>query len=171
MAVFQETFSFRDRKGMTSTVTFYTSQAGLLAADTAMQAIFTDIQPLSCALLYKAKGPTNTPPNAVAYPPAVAGEPYIDVEDKMVLTATTAAGSLHRWQIPAPLRAGFLGDDRTVDFTNGAVSAFVAAVVANCCDRNGIAITAFLGGFRASRPQHRRFNIITRNPTLSGQGL
>lgn len=105
---------------------------------------------------------------------------YFSVEDKMTLNFITATGAIHRVQIPAPLRSLFLADQETVDKLNVTTSQFVAdvlqatynaiapraAILRPACDRDGVVLVKFIGGFRLRRKMQRKVNIYTLSANL-----
>jgi hypothetical protein len=155
---------FRDAKNQTSSVRFYVpGPAGTDAAGhlDALEALFA-----ACT-----NAATWTEDDEAFAPVPGASAVYENVEDKGVLVMQTSTGSIHRYSIPAPKAALFLADDETMDFTNGAVTALVGGLIAHACSRDGVALVSAVGGYRARTRTKRKFNIRTRNPILTGQGL
>ncbi len=167
MPVYRETLTFRDAKGQTARVSFYCTAATFAAATPLANTVATDMEALTNSAISQATGPYTLIPSPVVY--GGAGQ-FQDSSDKAALSFTTATGAIHRYQVPAPLAAIFLADLETVDPSNAAVTAFVAAMEAVACSRDGSAITTFIGGIRLRRKMPRRFNIFTKNPAETGPG-
>lgn len=164
----RETVTYRDAKGNTARTSFYVASTGTLTAqNTAALAVLTALDALTNCALASATGPATNPALPVVYGTNAA---YPSVEDKAIFTFTSAVGSIHRFQVPAPLAAIFLADGETIDPANTLVTAFTSAVVANTVSRDGVAITFGAFGTRIRRKMHRKFNIFTKNPALTGPG-
>lgn len=170
MPTFGQTVTYRDDKGQTSTVRFFVvANATQALAATAAAALIALMTPLTNAAVQAVRGPSNLSPVGVVYG---TNAEFENVEDKAEFTYETAAGSIHRYQIPAPKASIFLADGETIDYTNSDVAAFDAAVKnGNYGSRDGTPITLSIGGSRKRVKIQRKFNVITRNPTLTGQGL
>jgi hypothetical protein len=131
----------------------------------------------------KAIGPYTTPEQPWQNVFNSAGD-YLNVEDKGLFVFQDAAGFLHRFQVPIINASNFLADGETIDQTNGAVKHFVAdmlkatfggtapsaSIVATAVSQAGVQLVKFIGGYRIRRRLHRKTNIFTRNPSLSGPG-
>jgi len=78
--------------------------------------------------------------------PVVTTGDYQSVSDYAELLFQTAVGTQVNVAIPAPDSAIFLADGFTVDSTQ--IAGIIAAVIANCVDGNGNAVTTYLGGVR-----------------------
>lgn len=167
MAVYPETITYRDVKGQTAKTSFFVSEATPAAALTAAQAIVNAFDALTNGARQNAKGAYTTPPSPVGYG---ANAVFKDIEDKAVLTFTTASGAIHRYQVPAPVASLFLADEETVDSSNADIATLFAAMSGVASSRDGSLINAFIGGIRIRRRFQRRFNIFTKDPTLSGPG-
>lgn len=164
----KQTITWRDAKGNTARSTFYVASGGTLASqNTAALAIINAMAPLSNAVQQAYNGPANAPATEVVYG---TNAEFASVEDKAVFTFQTATGSIHRFQIPAPIAAMFLADGETVDPANTAVVTFTSAVVANAFTRGDEAITFGAFGTRVRRKMHRKLTIFVKNPALSGPG-
>lgn len=163
MGVFTEHLTYRDCKGNTARMTFYTSQTTEGAATTAFGNIVTGIAGITNAALQSALGAYEISPQAVLYGTT---DEFKTVEDKAVFTFQTAAGDIHRFQVPCPKSSIFLADGETVDATNTNVVAFTSAVVAGASNRSGTGIV--FGGFgirRRTKPR-RKLNIFVKSPGL-----
>jgi len=167
----EESLTFRDKRGFTSQVRFFVTDADAPSMLTDAQAIATDMAAMSAASLNAAHGAYNTAPSPPTYPTPAATERYQDVEDKAVLTYVTASGSYHRYKIPCPLVALFLADDKTMDPANASLVTLNGAVIGKASARNGELISAFIGGIRTRVKIRRRLNINVLSPTDSGPGL
>jgi hypothetical protein len=167
MAVAKQSYTFRDSKGNTARISFFVSGANATAQATAANNVFVTITPLTNAAFQSSSGPETAVPTEVVYGTSAT---YENAEDKAVFTFQTAAGGIHRYQIPAPIAGMFLADGETVDNSNVAVTAFVSAVIANVVDRNGNPVAFGANGVRARRKLHRKLSIFTKNPTLTGPG-
>lgn len=169
MPTYRSTVTFRDDKGQTARTGFYTVAADLTAAATAAQAVIDALTACTVAAFQSSHGPAESPPGTIAYGASGA---YSDVEDKAEIAFTDAAGSVHRYQIPAPIAAAFLADDETLNPANAAVAALITAMTDGTTgSRSGVLNTGFLGGVRIRRRTQRRFSLITKNPALTGPGL
>jgi len=178
-----QSYSFRDAKGNTSRLSlFFESGTGTTAQlQSTGLAISADLGNLSNAAVYKAIGPYTNAAASVAYGNVAT---YEDVEDKAILTFDTTTGALHRYQIPAPISALFLADGETVDPANANLKQLVAdmlvatylgtapaaGAVVHTVSRDNLHLADFIGGTRIRRKLHRRFNIYTKNPALTGPG-
>ena len=159
--VFSQSYTFRDAKGNVSTTRLFVDTAAHAAA------IRAALDALTNASLNAAHGIDAISPLPATY--GAAGQ-FQSVEDKAHLTFTDASGQAHRYSVPAPLAAIFLADLETVDPANSLVGAFSTAILAGAFSRNGIAVTAFIGGVRIRRKLHRRLDIFTKNPAETGPG-
>lgn len=168
MPVARQTFTFRDSKNQTASLMFFVTGAAISDQNTAAAAIQNTLQALTNAHLEGGTGPS---PIVPAAPTAGATAVYQNVEDKATFTFDTATGVVHRLSIPAPIAAIFQADGETVDYSNAAVAAFVTAYTANAVTRDGTRVTLSIGGQRKRSKTRRRFNVRTRNPALTGQGL
>lgn len=174
MAVFPQTTTYRDAKGQTAVMKLYVSAADAAAASAAGQNIITALNALTNAANNGSRGAFSSAPAANVYG---TDAPYPTIEDKATFTFQTAVGSIHRYQLPAPLTAIFRPDDETVKSPNGAGDAqeillnnLVTAMVGHACSRDGVLIDSWIGGVRQRRKMRRRFNIFTLNPDLTGPG-
>lgn len=156
--------TFRDAKNQTATNHFFASGAVDEFAANALT-IANLIDAASNASLDSATGlPAAAPPVT-----ASAGK-YSDIEDKCVVVLQTAAGSIHKVMIPAPVDACFLADNETMDGA-GPGQAVGTGMIASCTTRDGTSFAAVVGGYRARVAEQRKYNIRTRNPALTGAGL
>ncbi len=94
---------------------------------------------------------------------------YQNVEDKAKLS-WSLNGTIHRYQLPAPISTLFLADSETVDKSQGGMvnllADFNSFVYAPDVAISGpFLTTGFLGGFRVRQPMHRRLNIYIKDPT------
>lgn len=158
-------FSFYDSKNFVSKSRYFWSPASTLAT---VGAFALGMTPLLQAL---SNANTFDPLGAAAAPVQGSGAEFPTAEDKMEITFQTASGALHRYQIPAPKSAKFLADNETVNFADTDVTAYVNYVIANVSSRDGDPITAAVGGMRVRVKLQRKFNIRSRNPLTTGQGL
>lgn len=159
-------FSFRDSKNQTSVL------RGFLPGDIAAADYPVSIESMRAAIAGLSNATVTSNQTQVSTAPVQGSTAdYSGVEDKAVFVFQTAAGQVHRYQVAAPKAAIFLADDETVDYTNALVIAFVAQVNAAFVSRDGVDITASVGGYRRRAPLQRKFNIRTRNPLTTGQGL
>jgi len=167
MPVARQNVTFRDAKGNTSRMSFFVDGATAALQATAAVAVITPLQALSNAIISSTSGPATGVPTEVVYGTAA---DYQSVEDKAIMTFQTSTGDIHRFQVPAPLASIFLADGETVDPANTLVVAYNSAVNANVTDRHGSLLAFGANGTRIRRKMHRRFNIFTKNPSLSGPG-
>lgn len=159
--------SFRDARGKVGRSNYYIGGvdiAALGAADNALQAA---VAALTLAHVYGTSINHNS--EAVIYGGSSGG--YPDVEDKLVMVFQTADGSLHRYATPAPKFSDLENDGETAAVGATDVANYIAAVLGNVTSRSGEQMTVCLGGYRRRSATIRRFNVITRNPMLSGEGL
>lgn len=157
-------YSFRDAKGQVARMRLLVGGASVTSVETESQSLKTLIQAVTNAFVWL---PNQDGPQRV-YGTAAN---YQDVEDKANLTFYDPAGSLHRYQIPAPKLAEFLTDQETVDQTETNMAALIAAFGANVFGRaTDTSPLVYLGGLRIRRKMIRRFNILTRNPAETGPG-
>lgn len=163
MAGISTTLSFRDRIGRIGRVRYFVAQGTPANEFTQAGAIATAIESLTSGQLAAAHGAYNIPPAAVIYG---GGGTFETVEDKAVLTFQTAAGSIHRLSVPAPLSTIFLGDGQSVDPTNAAVVALVGAMLGIASDAAGNPLTTYVSGTRTRRKLIRKINVFSLSPTL-----
>lgn len=78
--------------------------------------------------------------------PAPISAPYASVKDGAALVFQTASGALVRITVPAPDSGIFMADNETVD--PATIAALIAAVIADVVTADGIAVTAFVAGYR-----------------------
>lgn len=179
--------TFRDAKNQTATFGYYKVYDSTIVSDNAYRADVAETNvawaALSNAAVQSVTGDQKSAPLPVQT--GASGVQYEDVEDKVVFVFQTATGEIHRYQIPAPKSAIFQADGETVDFTNSLVKLAIADALAATfggtapdadvskpfCSRGGAAITVSVGGYRTRKKAIRRFNVFTRNPALTGQGL
>lgn len=158
--------TLRDAKNQTSTMHFYSpaeSEASFLA-DVAAVAAAVDAAS-NCSVTSRTGG------NAGPIVSGAAGGNWADVEDKGVVVIVTAAGSIHRYQVPAPVDGFFLADGETMD-GGGPGQAVGVAIIAHCVTRDdAVFLGPPVGGYRARVKTQRKFNIFTRSTSLAGQGL
>jgi hypothetical protein len=167
MPVFGQSVTLRDDKGYTARVSFWIEAATQVAAATSGAAVVADIAAMSNAAVQAVRGASNMSPIGVVYG---ANAVYEDVQDKARMSFETADGSIHRYEIPAPLEVLFLPDGETVDKSQAAVAAFLTNMLAGTqgvSSRAGNYLTIFLGGVRVRTRNPRRPSIIIRDPTLT----
>lgn len=169
-----ETLTYRDAKGNTSHQKFYIDQGGatLIQIQTDMAAFITAFSALSNAALQSATG--IVPIYGVAqYGTHATGGAYESVIDKAVMVYQDTAGTLHRYEVPAPKIAIFKNDKITVDPANSLVVAFnalMAAAWANgetVCSRQDLPLANYMGGFYKARKIRRRLNVLVLQPDLT----
>jgi len=163
-AVQKVAFSFRDAKNQVARMVFF-------IGDTTPTTVYADAATLKGHL----QALTNATVSIVAtdFTVTTSGTAavYGSVEDKAVFTFQDSDAVLHRWKVPAPKSAIFQADGETVDFGNADVAAFVTDMTTFIYDQDQVKISASVGGTRARVKAIRRFNVRTRNPALTGQGL
>lgn len=180
-----QSYTFYDAKQQSRRLSLYVNRAGTVTQQESDGIEFgvalagCSNTSLDLAGSVRAKGPYTSTPVPVA--PGTAAT-YQDVADKAVIVFQDSSGQLHKYQIPCPVSAIFLADAESVDFTNAAVKQLVAdfthttfggtAPIASnpVVTRNGAVLTASVGGYRTRKKASQRFNIYTRNSTLSGGG-
>lgn len=155
---------FRDSKGQTSRTTIIIGGATNAAIDTAVASWGTVTAAVSNASAYFVQDPSQIDKRQYGTTAT-----YATVEDKMVLTFYGSNGALHRFQYAAPKAAGFLADQETVNQAETNVNALLVFISANCygtpLDTSPL---VFVGGYRLRRKMHRKVNIFTLNPALTG---
>ncbi len=156
-------YRFRDAKGMTARMLVVIGDASAAALDVDAGTLKTSLAAVSNANV----AIVSRDYDLFAYGTAA---DYRDVEDKAVLTFVAADASLHRFQLPAPKTAIFLADGETVDAANAAIVTLVGNFTSFVYSKPGSLMGTFLGGIRIRRKLHRRFNIYTKNPALTGPG-
>ena len=158
------TATLRDAKNQVSVAKWYATGVGVafLAAANAL-AVAIDTAS-NCHL----DNSTGNPPLA----PVAGGTSgnWIDVEDKGVVVIQTASGALHRFEVPAPVDGFFLPDGETMDGA-GVGQDYGDVIIANAVTKDGVAFVSVVGGYRDRVRTQRKFNIRTRTPQLTGQGL
>lgn len=169
MAVFGQSVTFRDDKGQTATVRFFVNNTTQALAATSAALVVTALAACSNAAVQAVRGPSNMSPTALVYGTDAEFE---DIEDKAVFVFETAAGSIHRYMVPAPKASMFNTDGETIDFSQTEPDALRSQMIGqSVCSRDGNVLTISIGGTRLRKPQQRKFSVITRNPALTGQGL
>lgn len=180
-----QSFTFYDAKQQSARMSIFLDNnpaANVVQANA--QFIAVDLGVISntstaAASTVRSKGPLTTAPVPVS--PGTAAT-YVDVYDKAVFVFQDAEGGLHKYQVPCPKSTIFQADQETIDFTVAGVKQFVADMTAVTFSgtaaqttlpvnsREGIPLTASVGGYRRRSKASRRFNIYTRNAALSGGG-
>lgn len=169
-----QTVTFRDAKGQTATVRYFITSAAGLAANlaSASNTIIIALAALSNAAFQGAHGPENSNPLPVTY--GASGADYQEVQMKAQLSFSSATGAIHRYLVPAPLVTIFKADRQTVDPANTALAAFTSAFLATysagdtrVTDRDGNAITVYLGGLYKARRVSKIRGIPVRDSTLT----
>lgn len=163
MGVFTEHFTFRDCKGNTARMTFYSNQTTAALAATAFGNILNGITPISNAAVQSAIGAYEISPQEAVY--GTTSE-FKTVEDKAVFSFQDPSGGLHRFAVPCPKTEIFLADGETVDATNTDVVTFVSAVTANAFTRSGQAIGFGAFGIRKRTKPRRKLNIFIKSANL-----
>lgn len=97
---------------------------------------------------------------------------FDSITDKAVMTFIDSAGSIHRFQIPAPKAGIFLADKVTVNRAATDVATYVSLVVNGAdnpfflCTRGGLQFSSFAGGLRIKKPNRKRMTIFTKSGNL-----
>lgn len=173
-----ETVSYRDARGQLGRTSFFLDSRNTPIEGYTAQFIANDISALSNAAFQSAKGPWTSDAAAVVYGTT---EEFPDVEDKAILTFSTATGALHKISVPAPVSTMFYVDGETVDIEDPAVQQLVADVTFTTymgtppttgvayalVSRDGNPLTMFIGGQRVRRRFQRKLTIYTKDPTES----
>lgn len=172
----RQSFSYRDNKGNVARVTMFASIQGTAVATdvrTLMVSIGGLITPLTWAALQSANGPWSEY-GVAQYGAHNSGGAYESVIDKAVLVFQDAAGTLHRYEIPAPKVSIFKADKITVDPANTDVAALIAAMSgtpgtnsAFVTSRSGNFLANYMGGFYKARKIRRRLNVLVLQPDLT----
>jgi hypothetical protein len=96
---------------------------------------------------------------------------YLDVEDKMEMVFVDVNGNLHRYQVPAPLTTDFLADQETMNGADTNVSAIITDLQTfGYGVLTDTAPLVIISGIRKRKRFQRKFNILTKNPALTGPG-
>jgi hypothetical protein len=161
---YPRSITFRDAKQQTSTMRIYVGGADAAAAA-------ANLDPIVAAVAALSNATVRAEVDAAVAQVAGTAAALEDVEDKGTIVFQTSAGSLHRYSIAAPKIVMFQADEETVDFGLAAVGAFVTAMLNGAVSRDGLGFTSAVGGYRDRVRTQRKFNIFTRNPALTGQGL
>jgi hypothetical protein len=82
-----------------------------------------------------------------AFAPAATAATYQSVNDRAVLFFGTAAGTIIKLLIPAPISAIFMADQETVN--PASITALVTACIGNLSDALGNTANAYIGGTRS----------------------
>jgi|SRR5438105_4476997 len=160
--VVRASYTFRDAKGATARVSLYINQGG----GASVPAVSAQIAAALAGLTNAHVTDPMAAPGVVVY--GGTGT-YQDIEDKAVISLADGFGKLHRYQVPAPLASLFLADGETVDSANAALATLLAVFAGgNIVDRGGTQVAQFVGGVRQRRRVHRKINIFTKNPLLTG---
>jgi len=158
-------YNFRDAKGFIRRMRFIIGAASNAAVLTDAAALTVLLQNVSNAHVFQ-----TADAHKGVYTLGTAAT-YLDAEDKMVLVFNDPDGGLHRYQVPAPKSAGFLADQETVNSAQTDVAALITAFGTYIYgDQLDTAPLVYLGGSRQRRKQSRKFNIITRDPSLANPG-
>lgn len=188
-----QSFTFRDMKNQTCRIKVHLAPTTATLMATAMLNLSVDLHAISAsqyvtssdgtANVLVSRGPFNTPEQpwlGASTSPA----DYVTIADKARFAFSDAAGKLHFIEVPCPLDSIFQADKTTIDFSVSIVKQFVADVLnatfsgtaptagsLPLTSAQGNAFLTSVGGTRVRRKIQRRFNIYTRNPALTGQGL
>jgi hypothetical protein len=190
----RQTYIVRDHKGNNARTSIWLQYSSVAADNVQMGQVYSqDLYAMQTGdtllahdgttSVLKSKGPYTTP--AQPYPRTFnSSGDYLTVEDKAVFVFASATGSLHRFQLAAPLASIFMADSVTVDTTQAVVKQFIADITATAfggtnpnvlilraaCDQDSNILKSYVGGYRARRKMQRRFSIFTQNPALTGPG-
>lgn len=156
-------YSFRDAKGQTARIRVLIGGATNAAVLGFAGTLATDLQALSNA---------HVSTNVDSVPSHTYGTnaEFPNVEDKAALTFLSPVGTIHRYQVPAPILAAFDTDGETIiagDAVTAVVANFQSFVYGHPTDTGPL---AYVGGIRQRRPFQRKFNIFTKNTALSAEG-
>lgn len=175
-----QSYSYRDAKGNTASIRLYLDSSATVAqAWQNGDNLQVDFNQLTNGAPMQAKGPFTSNPHSTTYGNTTN---FQNIEDKAVFVFTDAEGSIHRYMIPAPLETIFDNDSETLLITNAHVQQLVSDMLNAAygaatpttgntkavVGRNGTPLTYFAGGFRLRKRLHRRANIYTLNPSLTG---
>lgn len=164
-----QTYTYRDSRGDTATVRMFSHDQvdSPATAFTWGEGVRVALDAMTNASFQSAHGPYEVNPTMVTY--GLTSE-YETVEDKAVLTYTTADGSLHRYRVPAPKLAIFEPDAETVNPDNALVVALNGALIVaesqTLSARDGVLLAQFVGGQRERVKLIRRETIFRKGVTL-----
>jgi hypothetical protein len=153
--VYRQTATFRDAKGYTSTMRWFSDTSSHASA------IITAIEDVVNAALQSAQGVYTHVPIELTYG---AAETFLDVQDKAELLFADAGGGVHRYQVPAPLIDVFNTDTETV--LESAVTAVTSAFLAGAFAEQGTALSLYLGGKRRRARNPKRPALAILGPAL-----
>jgi len=158
-------FGFRDAKGNVTRTRVLIGGATIAAVQANVGTLRGHLAAISNAHVYNITYATG---NDFTYGTAAT---YLDVEDKMVLTFYDVNTKLHRFQFGAPISAKFLADQETVNGSDTDVAAVITDFQTFCygstADTSPLTV---IGGVRRRNRMHRRFTLLTKNPSLTGPG-
>lgn len=176
MPLFRQRFTYRDDRGQTATIGTYLSADTLAHANTYAAALSPLISACIAAALQSANGPYFVQ-NTLTYGTSPGGDILVPIEDKLVLSAQCANAQPWRLSLPSPLETCFLADGETGDAAQADVAALVSYLTvddangARACNLAASKVNLVYGLSRVRRRVRRRFNLITKNPLLTGPGL
>lgn len=158
------TYGFRDAKANTSRLRVVIGGATSAAVDTDAVTLLNHLVLVTNANVYLTidANPADKRTNGGT------GQ-FQNSSDKAKMTFTASDGSIHRYQIPAPLAAIFKADLETVDKTVTAIAAVITDFQTFCYGAyTDTSPLAFVAGVRTRTPMPRRSNIFTLQPDLTG---
>ncbi len=164
-----QSYSFRDSRGMTSTMKFWVTTDNAADAATLGGAITTALAAMTNAHITSTRGSyADTPEFGYG-----SDAQYAPIEDKASLTYVTQRQVLHRFRVPAPKATVFMADEQTVDPADTLIVAFNTAFLDTITntfvsDALGNPLTGYVGGIRTRSPLRRKVNIYTLNPAETG---
>ncbi len=157
-------YQFRDAKGQTARMTVLIGAADAAGFAANADTLRNHLVAMTNAYVSQVGG-------AVIAHTLGAAATYLDVEDKAQLTFLDVSGRVHRYAVAAPISAAFQADGETVNAAQAAVAAVIADIVAfGYGSPLDTAPLAYVGGIRGRARFKRRFNIFTKNPTLTDEG-
>ena len=155
MAVYRQTATFRDAKGYTATMRWFSDTSAHA------QAIIDAVEDITNAALQSAQGVYTHVPIELTYG---AADTFLDVQDKAEVLFADAGGGVHRYQIPAPLIDLFNTDTETV--LESAFATTSSAFLAGAFAEQGTALSLYLGGKRRRARNPKRPALAILGPAL-----
>lgn len=165
MAIFPQSYSYRDLKGKTAWIRIWIGAGNQANAIVQAQNIGTALNAISNAAFQNARGGWTSSPTVPSY--GGSGQ-YADCDDRLDMIWATNAGGQFHLTIPAPIVGAFLPDAETMSFTGTSVGNLITVIQANNLrTRDDNHILTCLGGSYKRRNLHRRFGLFLKNPQLT----
>jgi hypothetical protein len=169
MPIYPQSYSLRDARGRVGWIKTYINWATLAGAAGQGSALAGVLPGATNAALQSARGPYTTAPTAPTYGAALQ---WAGIDDVVRLFMRTAAGTIFKFDIPAPRSAMFLADGETGLLSSGALKTIGDRLVtSHFCDRDGHDFLALVFAVRTRRRDRRHLSIYQKNALLTGPNL